>query len=67
MIARKNRRESKVSCPDCNSFKVEVASANMKLPSHIIFDPFFIRGGPLIVPDPSDEKVYSGNIFEVME
>jgi hypothetical protein len=48
-IARKNRRESKVSCADCNSYKVDQACAKLKLPPHIVFDPFFIKGGPLLM------------------
>ena len=66
-IARKNRRESKVSCPDCNSFKVDRACAKSKLPHHIVYDPFFIKGGPLIMNLVTEDKAYVGNIFEALE
>jgi hypothetical protein len=43
------------------------ACVKSKLPPHIVFDSFFIKGGPLLMDLVTDEKAFECNIFEAME
>lgn len=50
-------------CKDCSTFDVQLVSENLKQVPEELFDPFFIRGGPIFVERPSIQKSYEGNIF----
>jgi len=38
----------KKECSDCNSFDLKAFSSATGKPEHVVFDPFFVHGGPLI-------------------
>ena len=47
---RESRRAHKKECTDCNSFDIKAFTSATGKQEHVVFDPFFVHGGPLIQP-----------------
>lgn len=68
---RQSRRNAKLQCKDCCSFNCEEAISTSQQTLSIIFDPLFIKGGPLLVSRVFSNMTYkddkSSNLLDKIE